>query len=924
MLDDLLHIPKFEPIVTVTLPVAPGHPVPSDIYQYSESSVSLKNWVIARFSAQLFASWSTVVAMRLVVNGHASDFSTAALMRLFDLAVVALEPCDTERLKTGHFPFLIGPSPIDDDYPCNALNFGLEGDAVTAVRIISQLPEFGDWLKAHIEDRNREATAHLLDSLHPNVSIFAPQSTTTLDISVPSGDVMLISTPAFNSITGIRKRRPQFPVVVEGRSFTFQIPGSIDFPITALAISSHCNQWLYGTSFRLLLLLKYCSDPIFVRSILIENLVTQSPFIAMFIPELLLTAAQQFITRDSMSPNYRRLLLTLASFLHDPANDTVDQSLLVFFHREVRSIKSELPMLLSPFFPEFTSVTTEIDNKIVNIAIPEASLPIQDHFGLFLCCKALFLPSRQLKAVPFWDILPIWLSVRGMPYVSRQTEDSIVVQNGLRLTCTVRLTVRHHCWIDPVILRDNSATFTDPIELLPPYAFQFADPELHISINSASASIDITVDPVNPIDISAIRDEFVSDIRALIEHWTQANTDEILRDIGEGILSEGNFDALRPIIARSALTARFSERALLLVSYYLYNLNCLWVHHRHTIPAESWQPMMPCISTQATAEQFMASIVKGRDSDERIVVNRHVAQRMIADGTGRQSNSIIAQVARWFLRRRPEKLRGRKQVWRVKFEGEEAIDAGGPRTELFAEIAGSIFQPTSHLFVIVPNGRNTIGRNRNCFVPSSNLSQDAAESQYRAIGIFIGIVIRTGNSQALPFAPLVWKFIANQPIEREDIFEVDDNLKTQIGLWESTKNDADFTRRFGIRWEVVNWRGGMNRLQNAPGSDLVTGHQLGEYTRRYIRSRIDEIEPYLIAMRQGFHQNIGFSSHPSMSGALLSFLCQGSPALTTDELRRVAIFSGFEHGRDPALVFGPAVERMSDTQRFLLLKFITG
>ena len=55
--------------------------------------------------------------------------------------------------------------------------------------------------------------------------------------------------------------------------------------------------------------------------------------------------------------------------------------------------------------------------------------------------------------------------------------------------------------------------------------------------------------------------------------------------------------------------------------------------------------------------------------------------------------------------------------WKVKFDGEKAIDMGVPTCELTTEASNTIFAPTTRLFILSPNGRRKSDENQDYYVP---------------------------------------------------------------------------------------------------------------------------------------------------------------------------------------------------------------
>jgi hypothetical protein len=263
-----------------------------------------------------------------------------------------------------------------------------------------------------------------------------------------------------------------------------------------------------------------------------------------------------------------------------------------------------------------------------------------------------------------------------------------------------------------------------------------------------------------------------------------------------------------------------------------------------------------------------------------------------------------------------DQLQTSGRPWRVKFVEESAIDAGGPGRELFFEIATSIFEPSSNLFIPSPNGRYHTGDFRGVFVPYSLIPQ---ERLYWAIGVFLGIVVRCGLPQPLPFAPLVYKIMAEEKVGEPDVLIIDDKLKAQFDRLRAARGDADFKEKFGLKWECEDWDGTVCTLNK--GAQVAVGADVATWTDAVIRMRLASVKRLTLAMLSGFHDNIGAASRPFVTEQLLSMLMQGSDIVTTEELRKITIFRGIS---SPEIIrFWEAVDRMTNRQRSLLLKIIT-
>jgi hypothetical protein len=180
LLNNLNDLPPFEALMHPTNPANSIFPALPFVLRSQDAEVTspdLKEWALARASAKLFSGWATVIILRLVFHGHISLCSDEALIRLFSLLVVALEPCDRDRLKDRSFPFSLERSILAEGALCNALNFGLEREAMEVVRIISQMPNFTEIFRRHITALNRTASVHLLTDPSLSVAFFAALGT---------------------------------------------------------------------------------------------------------------------------------------------------------------------------------------------------------------------------------------------------------------------------------------------------------------------------------------------------------------------------------------------------------------------------------------------------------------------------------------------------------------------------------------------------------------------------------------------------------------------------------------------------------------------------------------------------------------------------------------------------------------------------
>ena len=185
------------------------------------------------------------------------------------------------------------------------------------------------------------------------------------------------------------------------------------------------------------------------------------------------------------------------------------------------------------------------------------------------------------------------------------------------------------------------------------------------------------------------------------------------------------------------------------------------------------------------------------------------------------------------------------------------------------------------------------------------------------------MILRLNLPQELPFAPFVWRFLAGQQVSQSDILEVDTQLKQNIERIRSFTGES-FEKQCPIQWTWEHWDG-KTSLMPGHTSENVPFDMVDSYVNEYISLRINEIMPALIAMKEGFNENIGFSEHQLMTGSLISHMAQGSSVITARQIRQItSVSNGYESIKDqPIQFFFESLDMMTPDQRRQLLKFVT-
>ena len=938
-------------------------------------SLSLKLSYASHLFAQLFSQWSTALLVKLI---NSNDFILQQKLlpqntqsRLFSILLIMLEPFSQEDFQSYEFPFSMKGTVLTPFVPTNKINMGLTEACKACITKLSNSKTFVQQLANYTYSLFIKKSVHLMsDPMSPVLYTEKP-----IDglISFNSSDRLythlMITVPHFNLALeniscNVENMTKHFPLLCASNKVTLSWPeNSKKYPLECLCLSKWYTSWALKTPFELLILLRtlyYLNidqyDPFFIKNCLIDLILSQSPFIWPYAHKFITAFSQNFVKQEKLTLQYIHKVILLNIFVKNHGQSEEIQNINSFFIQEQRGITSDLPKLLSPFFPDFfakssSSVSIPGPNDSVNIFIPELSFnpTSNDALSYFLIYSNIIKTKTSINGFPFYEILPLWyalydkrdpLGISVDPIKIEQTASSMVtIKNPRGLSTKIRISQKHDLDNSVIISCSESPTFDECTVLTRtnlPKDITFTGHQLFISITgSQDASMNMLNISVLESNIkqrgksvkiypNQFHDDFVNDMNIFINNWKPEHTRELVLAFPSYMLEQSDFNLLLDGCLQSPLSGQFPPRVVLLVALLIHRLNYMASKFKRVIGENSLKRVSDYLSDSGAINDFVHSIKIISERGPSIKINRRDAHKLVLEGQGDYKKSIICQFSKFVSHVSLKNLRC-DPPWSVQFNGEDAIDAGGPRRELFNEISSSIFQPTSKLFILSPNGANHCGQFRDVYVPIPNQKKEF-NNQYTSIGHFLGIVMRCGFPQNIPFAPLIWKYLAGENINADDILLIDSKLKDLFNqLKKSSQEDTEeeFQQKFNILWTFISWTGESVVMNNTRNRGVLQKKDVDNYINETIQFRINEIQPSLNLIRDGFYENIGFSSHPLMTASLLSIVAQGSNVITTGQLKALTSMMGFDRNDKGVTNFWAAVERMTNEQRSKLLKFIT-
>ncbi|GAA5925096.1 hypothetical protein JCM3775_006364 [Rhodotorula graminis] len=260
-----------------------------------------------------------------------------------------------------------------------------------------------------------------------------------------------------------------------------------------------------------------------------------------------------------------------------------------------------------------------------------------------------------------------------------------------------------------------------------------------------------------------------------------------------------------------------------------------------------------------------------------------------------------------------------KKPLRVKWEGEEGIDAGGLRKEWFLLLCRQLFDPQFGMFVPDPDSNL-------CYLNPGALGM---EDDFWLVGVVVGLAVYNSATLDLPLPLAIYKKLSFEPLGLADLAQVQPALAR--GLQQLLDYDgADgtvedvFCRAFVGAYEA--WGETVEEELVEGGREVaVTEENRKDYVRLLVDFLLSKsVSPQFDAFAEGFHEVCAGSALSLFKAQELELVVRGSTeALDVDALRGVTVYEGFAPDEPTIDAFWSTFHAFSPEQQRRLLAFIT-
>lgn len=673
-----------------------------------------------------------------------------------------------------------------------------------------------------------------------------------------------------------------------------------------------------------------------VYSLVLDCIMFKSPFFCRNVPKVLdfLQYHLRTICSDLCDDFLVRLNI-FSSYYYNSAKNLPD--CIGKFLGDHQALWDERVLVpLRAAFPEFLTESDKMSNAKDNIE-PSYHLPsnmlVNRPRQLVNIVRRLLQPRKGMVAYPFHLLITSWVEANQQypNYTLKSLNDNTIV---LTFTHYVPVSFKilpltpNENVKEVMVLNEGGQVDRYPVTEIP------TNGKNSLTLKSLSWSwhmIDFTIVTVKYSEsadafIEKQRDKFVTDMIKFALHFDKYVDNQILSLLPQALYQKRTLN-INDIVPELFAKARISEDMALIILRTRVMLIVNWLAYTKEITFgkfDSNDYLIDFIAIPLKMIKFWELINSNSVTNVmQIEIDRKQAYELRTNAISNYEVSIIAQLSKYS---QVASNRTKERPWRVKFVGEQAIDAGGPSNELFFEAAADFCSPNCGLVIQTPNGRNGIGQFRESVIPFPNTKVKNYSLKYNVAGAIIAMCIRTSVVQDFNFPPLVWEYLTKRKFDIKLLYDIDQNFKVLMdSLSEAAKQNLDqfaFSRQFNLKFVINNITGQECPLVANGRNISVTAENVMKYIVLAKEYRINELTTYLDMIYKGVWQNFNFDPPSFLDAFTLQYAACGESEISAEKFKSILVFLGIHDFQ--RRWFLNAISRYNTEERIALFKFATG
>ena len=289
---------------------------------------------------------------------------------------------------------------------------------------------------------------------------------------------------------------------------------------------------------------------------------------------------------------------------------------------------------------------------------------------------------------------------------------------------------------------------------------------------------------------------------------------------------------------------------------------------------------------------------------------------------------VFSQAFRQMHTLAPSTLRRSDQLFYTTFAGERAHDAGGPYREAFAMMYLELQSPSLPLLIRTPNGRHSVGQNREKWILNPSASSSLHMDMYSFLGKLMGIAIRSKEYMELNIPSIIWKLLVQEVPNKDDLEAIDlfqiqslDNMRN-IHLQGITRESFSFT--FYETFTTMSTDDRMVELVTGGEEKNVDFDNRNQYCDLVEQYRLHEFDAQAAAIRRGLASIIPHRLLSLYTWDQLEVMVCGSSTIDINLLKSVTEYSSCSSTDTHIQYFWQILDEFSEEERSTFLRFVWG
>jgi len=321
------------------------------------------------------------------------------------------------------------------------------------------------------------------------------------------------------------------------------------------------------------------------------------------------------------------------------------------------------------------------------------------------------------------------------------------------------------------------------------------------------------------------------------------------------------------------------------------------------------------------------------ESKPRITINRILASRAKQSGndtTGKHSifGQLFSGLSSFRWTRFKTNQKG-AQLWNVSFLGEGSIDVGGPYRESLTYAIQDLQSSATPLFILCPNGKNSVGLNREKWIPNPACTSSLYLQMYEFVGVLMGIALRTKQTLAFDFPALVYKQLLSEDDNANnlDISDLEAIDKLCVQALNEIKNVKE------ENFEYIVYESFTTSLSNGQIVELcdngknidVTYKNSEQFISLVIKKRLSEAAKQIEHIKRGLNLICQQRILSLFTWYDLERMICGDPNINIELLRKHTVYQGGISSTSSVVKhFWNTLHSFSQYERQLFLRFVWG